>query len=319
MVFAEGTRAAASDGESVAALDLGSSSFRLLRGEWRGGRFRPRIDLSRHVGLARWVRADGRLEAAGQARALAVLEELGPLVADLEPRQVWVVGTASLRVLRDGEAFHRAVEGSLGHPLRIIDGSEEAWLTYSGAVGSCSIGTPGPYLVVDLGGASTELALGPGPVPDQTLSLPCGCATLAPARISTPHPLDPDSLEGLCGRVRALLPPELSGFRNGTVRTVLAAPGVIRTLAGLAGSPGRITVPGLARVRRRLEEDGGASGLLPAGAPAHHCRLLPGAWAILSVLSEELDLTELREARAGLREGMVRGLSVAASPALPPD
>jgi len=307
MVFAGGTGASALDGESVAALDLGSSSFRLLRGAWREGGFRPQADLSRHVGLAGSVRPDGRLEGPGQARAIAVLEEFRPFLADLDPHRVWVVGTASLRGLRDGEAFHRAVEDCLGLPLRVIDGTREAQLTYAGAVAACPPEDRGPYLVLDLGGASTELARGAGPVPERTLSLPCGCATLAAS--------GEVSLEALCRRVRGQLPPELPAFREAAPPTVLAAPGVIRTLAALAGSPGRLTAPGLERIGRLLERDGGQPAL-PPGAPDHHGRLLPGAWAILSVLAGELELGQLKEAEAGLREGMVRELvpAPAASP-----
>lgn len=299
MVFAGGTGASAPDGESVAALDLGSSSFRLLRGEWRDGGFRPRIDLSRHVGLAGSVRPDGRLEGSGEARAIAVLEEFRPFLADLDPHRVWVVGTASLRGLRDGETFHRAVEDCLGFPLRVIDGTREAQLTYAGAVAACLPGDRGPFLVLDLGGASTELALGAGPVPERTLSLPCGCATLAA--------FGEGSGEALRRQVRGHLPPDLPAFREAAPSTVLAAPGVICTLAALAGSPGRLTVSGLERTGRLLGREGGQPAL-PPGAPDHHRRLLPGAWAILSVLAEELELAELKEAGAGLREGMVREL-----------
>jgi exopolyphosphatase/guanosine-5'-triphosphate,3'-diphosphate pyrophosphatase len=302
MVFAGGTGATAPDVESVAALDLGSSSFRLLRGDWHEGCFRPRIDISRHVGLAGSVQPDGWLEGVGEARALAVLEEFRPFLADLDPHRVWAVGTASLRDLRDGEAFQHAVEDCLGFPLRIIDGAREAQLTYAGAVATRPSGDRGPFLVLDLGGASTELAGGSGAFPERTLSLSCGCATLAAS--------GEGSLDNLCRQVRRQLPPDLSVFREAAPPTVLAAPGVIRTLAALAGTPGCLTVPGLEEVGRLLERGGGDSPL-PLGAPDHHRRLLPGAWAILSVLAEELDLAELKEAEAGLREGMVRELAPA--------
>ncbi|HKL77348.1 MAG TPA: hypothetical protein VJ985_03145 [Gammaproteobacteria bacterium] len=288
---------------ALAAVDLGSSSFRLLRGQWQHGRFRETCDCSRHVGLARCVDAAGQVTPDGREQVAAALAELRPYVADLPSARVAVAGTASLRSLDNGADFCRFIEQMLGFPVRVIDGAEEARLTFAGAVGGTDAAAQqGRHRVLDLGGASTELAAGAGGRPERTLSVPLGCATLGALA-----PADGADLEALWRRVQQRLPAELSAFRAADGGEVLAAPGIVGSMARLAGTPGRLDAAGLRRLGKLLAARGGATPL-PDGVPAHHATLLPGAWAILGVLMEALSASAVVEAGAGLRHGLVQEL-----------
>jgi exopolyphosphatase/guanosine-5'-triphosphate,3'-diphosphate pyrophosphatase len=288
---------------TLAAVDLGSSSFRLLRGQWQQGRFRETCDRSRHVGLARCVDAAGQVTPAGREQVAAALAKLRPYVADLPPARVAVAGTASLRGLDDGAGFCRFVEQELGFPVRVIDGAEEARLTFAGVVGGTAAAAPqGRHRVLDLGGASTELAEGAGGWPERTLSVPLGCATLGSLA-----PAAGGDLEALRRQVQQRLPEELSAFRAAGGGELLAAPGIVGSMARLAGTPGRLDAAGLRRLGQLLTARGGAPPL-PDGVPAHHAALLPGAWAILGVLMEALAASAVIEAGAGLRHGLVQEL-----------
>jgi exopolyphosphatase/guanosine-5'-triphosphate,3'-diphosphate pyrophosphatase len=281
----------------------------LLRARWCRGRLNREADVTRYVGLAREVGPEGRLSQAGRLRARRALSELRSCLADLPPERIRVVGTASLRSLRDGSAVRAALEEVLGLPIRIISGDEEARLTFAGIVGTDpDIAGAGPALVVDLGGASTELALGGKAGPERILSFPFGCATV-PAEAGPRG-----SLQGEQHRLQAEWGREVAAFaRTGPVRAMVA-PGIIGTLARLAGTPGELTREGMAHLRQALEGEGHPRALADEAIPDHHWPLLPGAWVILAFLWEELGLAGITPARAGLREGLLREFCAAAVP-----
>lgn len=160
-------------GETIAALDLGSNNFHLLVAEVCEQGWRAQLRSGDKVQLAAGLRDDW-LDEAAIARGLGCLERLAPLLRPLPAAAVRIVGTHALRVARNRDAFIEPARRLLGHSIEVIDGDVEAALVYRG-VANCTAAHP--QLVIDIGGGSTELALGVGAEVRRLASIPVGCLT----------------------------------------------------------------------------------------------------------------------------------------------
>ncbi len=108
--------------ETLAAVDLGSNSFRLQIVRVDGEQFFPLDTLKDTVRLGAGLTADNFLDDATQERALTCLARFGDRLRHFRPDQVRVVGTNTLRVAKNSAAFIREAEARLGFPIEIIAG-----------------------------------------------------------------------------------------------------------------------------------------------------------------------------------------------------
>ncbi|MFH1463054.1 MAG: Ppx/GppA family phosphatase [Pseudomonadota bacterium] len=154
-----------------ASLDIGSNSILLLVLDEKG---RVLHDDATVVGLGRGIGDRGLLRADRVDDALAVIGEYAARAEGLGvPRgALQAVATSALRRALNGETFLARVRELFGVTVRVISGEDEARLTAAGALSGLTL-PPGPLLVLDPGGGSTELAL---LMPDP--SLPGGAAVL---------------------------------------------------------------------------------------------------------------------------------------------
>jgi exopolyphosphatase/guanosine-5'-triphosphate,3'-diphosphate pyrophosphatase len=136
----------------VAAVDIGSNSTRLLIAEGEDELARESI-VTR---LAEGVDSSGRLGDAPQQRVLDVLSGFRLTIEAHGCERATAVLTSAVRDAANGKAFSERVQDALGFEARILSGDEEARLTYAGA----TTGRDGEFLVIDIGGGSTELVLG---------------------------------------------------------------------------------------------------------------------------------------------------------------
>jgi exopolyphosphatase/guanosine-5'-triphosphate,3'-diphosphate pyrophosphatase len=136
----------------VAAVDIGSNSTRLLIAD--GTRELARGSVVTRLGEG--VDAGGRLGDAPQQRVIDVLDGFRATIEAHGCERAAAVMTSAVRDAANGEAFAARVSETLGFEARILSGDEEARLTYDGA----TFGRDGAFLVIDIGGGSTELVLG---------------------------------------------------------------------------------------------------------------------------------------------------------------
>src|SRR5580698_7279766 len=146
---------------TLAAIDLGSNSFRLELARIEGARVEPVDRLREPVRLAGGLTKDKRLDLDSQARGLAALARFGERLRGLDARAVRAVGTNTLRVARNAADFLRRGETALGYPIEVIAGREEARLIWVG-VTQLLPKSEEPRMVVDIGGGSTEFVVGNG-------------------------------------------------------------------------------------------------------------------------------------------------------------
>src|SRR5690349_11530841 len=119
--------------ETVAAVDLGSNSFRLQVGRVVDDQIYPLDSLKEPVRLASGLTGDKRLDDEAQVRALEALRRFGERLRGLDTGAVRAVATNALRVAKNAGDFLPKAEAALGFPIEIIAGREEARLIYIGA------------------------------------------------------------------------------------------------------------------------------------------------------------------------------------------
>jgi exopolyphosphatase / guanosine-5'-triphosphate,3'-diphosphate pyrophosphatase len=162
----------------VAAVDCGTNSLRLLVADLDvdGGQ----RDLDRRmeiVRLGQGVDRTGRFAPEALDRTLTALEGYARLIDELGVDRVRMVATSATRDAANRDEFVAGVERALGVEPEVISGDEEARLSFMGATRGLPAGLAAPYLVVDIGGGSTEFVLG-GTTVQAARSVDVGCVRM---------------------------------------------------------------------------------------------------------------------------------------------
>ncbi len=163
--------------DTIAAIDLGSNSFHLLVAKHEAGNLQVVDRIKEMVRLGEGLDEQDNLTEESQQRALDCLHRFGQRVRNIPPNGLRVVATGALRKALNSDVVLQKAKDLLGHEIEIISGVEEARLTYLGV----SHNVPkesGHRLILDIGGASTEVILGERFEPMHVQSLDIGSATL---------------------------------------------------------------------------------------------------------------------------------------------
>ena len=159
----------------VAAVDCGTNSLRLLMADVDSGRAELADVIRRMeiVRLGQGVDETGRLAPEALARTMAMLNDYADVIAASGAQAVRMVATSATRDAGNAAEFVRMVREVLGVAPEVLTGDEEAVLSFTGATAELAAGTdPGPFLVADIGGGSTEFVLGAaGGLPERTISI----------------------------------------------------------------------------------------------------------------------------------------------------
>jgi exopolyphosphatase/guanosine-5'-triphosphate,3'-diphosphate pyrophosphatase len=183
----------------VAAIDCGTNSLRLLIAdvEADGGVLREVDRRMEVVRLGEGVDRTGRISPAALDRTLDTTARYARLCRDLEVQRIRYVATSASRDARNRDEFTTGVSELIGVSPEVIDGEQEARLSYDGATRGLTAGHEAPFLVVDVGGGSTEFVLG-GPGRElASFSVDIGCVRMT-ERYSRPEGDDP-AARGITG------------------------------------------------------------------------------------------------------------------------
>lgn len=223
----------------VAAVDCGTNSIRLLVADVDAGPGTVTDALRRMeiVRLGRGVDRTGRIDPEAMRRTLAVAGEYAQQCTQLGAQRVRFVATSASRDASNADEFVDGVREAFqafGVAPEVVTGHEEAALSFRGATGDLRRhGIPGPYLVVDLGGGSTEFVRGTDDV-EQARSVDIGCVRMTERHLTS----DPPTLHEVAAATRDI--DAAISVAAGDVEL----PGV-RALVGLAGSVTTITAHAL--------------------------------------------------------------------------
>lgn len=221
----------------IAALDLGSNTFLCLIAEVSDGKIQRIIsDNVEMVRLGEGVAQSRQFSSASLERADRALEHFSQLIAQHCPSQLAAVATAAARSVTNPEALVSLCQ-KWNIPLRIIEGDEEARMTYLGGLSGFNE-LNSDFMMIDIGGGSTEFIHGSGLKIMNKISLPIGAVKVSEAaRVSTEAPLSLEQIQ----KIKAIIATELSrlsahGIRASALNAQVKAVG----LAGTAAEIGRL-------------------------------------------------------------------------------
>jgi exopolyphosphatase/guanosine-5'-triphosphate,3'-diphosphate pyrophosphatase len=159
---------------NLAGIDCGTNSTRLLVADEEG---RTLDRLMRITRLGQGVDATGRLAEAAVARTVAVLQEYRAVLDRHGVERVRMTATSAARDAANRDDFFAAATEAVGVTPELLGGEEEARLSFLGATAELDP-ADGPFLVADIGGGSTEFAVGTTYPPEGVLSTDIGCVRL---------------------------------------------------------------------------------------------------------------------------------------------
>ncbi len=299
-----------SEGEAVAALDLGSNSFHMVAAEVRGGQL-VFVDRRREVvRLAAGLDDRKRLTPEASARALACLDRFGERIRSFPAGTVRIVGTNTLRRARNARDLLEAAERSLGHPVEIVSGLEEARLIYLGV--SKSLAGDERRLVVDIGGGSTELIVGEGSEPRDLESLYMGCVSMSLRHFPNGRAKEKRWRRAEIAALQELEPVRRRFQAGAGWNSAVGSSGTVRSVAAVVQAAGwceeGITLEALVRLRELLVERGSAAPTRIRGLSDGRAPVFAGGVAVLLAVFRALGIRRMRVAGGALREGVLYDL-----------
>jgi exopolyphosphatase / guanosine-5'-triphosphate,3'-diphosphate pyrophosphatase len=290
----------------LAAIDMGSNSFRLEVGQLHQGKYR-RIDyLKETVRLGAGLDANGFLTDEATERGLACLARFAQRLQGLVPWQVRAVATQTLREARNRDAFLAKAHRVLGYPIEVISGREEARLIYAGVARL----QPSDHsrLVVDIGGRSTEMIIGRGRKPLRAESFQVGSVSLSMKYFGDGR-FTEGSFRAAQIAAGAELEEALEPFAPAHWTEALGSSGTVgavsQLLAASQVTDGRITPDGLRWLMQQCLKAGRVDKLSLPGLKEDRRAVIAGGLAILYTLAIHFGIDELMPARGALRQGVI--------------
>ena len=290
----------------LAAIDIGSNSFRLELGQLIDGRYR-RVDyLKETVRLGAGLDTNGLLTEEAALRGLACLARFARRLKGFAPGQVRAVATQTLREARNRDQFLARAQAVLGFPIEVISGREEARLIYAGVARLQP--SAARRLVVDIGGRSTEMILGTGRKPLRAESFQVGSVSL-----SLKYFGDGRFTEGAFRQAQvaagAELEEALEPFAATHWQEALGSSGTVgavsQLLAASGVTDGRITPDGLRWLMEQCLQAGRVAKLTLPGLKEERRAVIAGGLAILYTLATHFRIDALLPARGALRQGVI--------------
>ena len=176
----------------VAAIDCGTNSIRLLIADINGDNFQEITREMEIVRLGQGVDATGQFDPEAIERTLAATRKYAELIANKGVEKIRFCATSATRDASNRDLFIDGVREILGIEPEVIPGTEEAELSFIGAT-KCLVHTESPYLVVDIGGGSTEFVLGTTEV-TYAKSVDIGCVRMSERHLNK-APQDPLAIQ----------------------------------------------------------------------------------------------------------------------------
>lgn len=306
--------------ELVAAVDLGSNSFRMLVAQVvktpSGTQLRPIDTLRESVRLAAGLTDNKLLGNDAYQRGITAIRRFGERIRGFDPANVRAVATNTLRVAKNASHFIQEAEEALGFPIEVIAGVEEARLIYIGAAHEVPA-VQGNRLVVDIGGGSTELIIGKGYEPRLMESLYIGCVSHS-LRFFPKGNIDAHAFKEAELAARREIQVISESYLKTGWKQVIGSSGTARALAELIAenhfngqvddSDGLITRDGLRAMKKHLLKYDHISQVELPGLKDDRRSVWPGGLAIMIAVFDELGIESMEVTDAALRIGVLYDL-----------
>jgi len=285
-------------------IDIGSNTTRLLVAEPADGRLRELLRQRAFTRIAKGLRRDDRIPPKKIAEVVEVVGTQVRLARELGTETIRAVATAAIREASNQDEFTRAIAKSCGLEVEVLSDEEEARFAFVGATSALDHPPDGDIAVIDVGGSSSEVAIGTiGAGVRASSSFRIGSGFLADSYLHS----DPPTVEEL-QRVRSHVGGVFEGFSLPTPELAVAVGGSSTSLRRLVG--GVLDHETLERGLRILATTPSDEVARAFEMEPERVRLLPGGMLVLEEISDRLG-RPLMIGRGGLREGVILELLAA--------
>lgn len=295
------------DGTRLAAVDLGSNSFRLEIGRIEHGQFYRTEYLKETVRQGSGLDAERNLTPQAMQRGWDCLARFGERLAGFHTTEVRAVATQTLREARNRDEFLTKANEVLGFPIDVISGREEARLIYQGVAQALPQGNE-RRLVIDIGGRSTELILGHGFEPKLMESYRVGSIAWS-TRYFPDNQLNPHNFQMAEIAAKAVLDEALNAYRRDAWDVAYGSAGTVGAVGDVlaaAGWPsGSVTREGLEWLMERLISSQSTDKIRLAGMRDDRRAIIGGGLSILRAVFDLMQIDQLQQATGGLRHGLL--------------
>ncbi len=294
-----------------AAIDLGSNSFHLLLAREDHGELQFVDRVKEMVRLAAGLNSKGELSMEARRRALQCLLRFRERLRGVPSSHIRAVGTNTLRNLSDHGRFLHQAEDALGHEIEVVSGYEEARLIFLG-VSRVLHANREPFLLMDIGGGSTELVLGHQGQPRILESLELGCVRLTRTYFPDRR-MNHSRFVEACTEV-ALRAQEIAHhFPAEQWKRAIGSSGTIKACARMLKESGLepdgiITLDGIQALAMHMLDFGHTDRIRMPGLGDNRAPVMIGGLAILLGLFDTLGIDRMQASEYALREGVLYDL-----------
>jgi exopolyphosphatase/guanosine-5'-triphosphate,3'-diphosphate pyrophosphatase len=305
----------------VAAVDIGSNTALLLIADLIDGVWHPVREHAEICRVSEGLDQSGVLADVPVERTRSVVERFGLDARALNVDRIVAVGTAPFRRAANGAQVAAGLSAALGADIEVVSGEREAALSL--AATRAAFGSDEDLLVVDIGGASTELIAANADGTNEALSLDIGAVRLTERCVSA-HPFparDRDALRGAIGE--ALAAPGVRGILHGRPRTLVGVAGTVTSLCTASLElevwdaervhGHRLPVSEIHRLGIALSHLTVSQRAALPGVPAKRADVLPAGAMLLGAIAVAADVREVVVSDRGVRWGLLAELLAAAS------
>ena len=215
----------------VAAIDCGTNSIRLLIADIDGANFREVVRDMEIVRLGQGVDQTGQFHADAITRTLAAVDKFAAEIAKRGVDKIRFCATSATRDTTNRHLFVDGVRERLGIELEVISGDEEAALSFAGAIKDLDPSN-GPFLVVDIGGGSTEFVFGTSTV-EAARSVNIGCVRMSERHFAN-DPAASEQIELARTDIQAAIAQAAAAVPITKAKTWVAVAGTATTVAAAA-------------------------------------------------------------------------------------
>jgi len=296
------------DANLYAALDIGSNSFHLVIARMLAGSMQIVQKVKHKVRLADGLDDKQILSDDAIQRGIATLQSMAESMQGLDPAHVRVVATHTLRRAKNAREFLRQAKAVFPFRIEIISGPEEARLIYGGIANTTQ--TEGKRLVVDIGGGSTEFALGADFAPLVCKSVQMGCVSYQ-QRFFEDGEITSKRFNRAVTAARQEVELVVNNLKRHKWETSIGASGTIRAISAvIAGvqeleSEVSITFEDLSKLIKTCVEKGHADKLDFTGLTEDRRPVFAAGLSILYAVFKSLSLKQMQTSSAALREGVL--------------
>jgi len=296
--------------ETYAAVDAGSNSFHMVVANVVEGRIQIVDKLKEMVRLAGGLDENLRLNDEAAQRALECLQRFGERIREIPRANVRAVGTNTLRQARNGKTFLKKATQALGHSIEVISGREEARLIFLGIAYS-NFNDAEQRLVIDIGGGSTELAIGRGYNAGLTESLYMGCVNMSERFFKSGEITAKKMRKAILAALQELESIE-TRYKHAGWESIYGSSGTILSIRDVIKARGStesgISWGELTRLKDDVIAAGHYQNLKMEGLPPSRAPVFAGGVAILCAAFESLSIQQMNVSESALREGLLLDL-----------